>query len=428
VSGSVLVAGRQDSTGALDGFAIAEDISALVSGVRSGNWIDAAIGGVATGMDTLAMVFDPIGALASMGIAWLMEHIQPLKQALDSLAGDPGQISAFAQTWQNVATQARASGAELQDAVSRQAGSWTGAAATAYQRHARSHEAALEGIAEGAGGIAEIVQGAGMLVATVRGMVRDLIADCISTLLVRLPIWAAEAGVTLGVATPVIVAQVSALVAKWAARIGKLLKALVNSIQQLVPIIRRLGELIDTLKELLRRLRSHGHVPDAPEHVPGAYGGRNSRPRNMADFMAQDEWANRAYDHIRANPDSDVIAGHLKDLPRRDGSTGFTEAEVEQIRQHVFFEEHPLDDYDGGIVHRRYDADPDMADAWLRLRSGRPLPEDIALLEHELFESNYLKSHPEAAYREAHLAANEVSKWEDQIPSPTREDFEEGWR
>ncbi|HEY6593642.1 MAG TPA: hypothetical protein VI011_05985 [Asanoa sp.] len=63
-------------------------------------------------------------------------------------------------------------------------------------------------------------------------------------------------------------------------------------------------------------------------------------------------------------PDAEVIA--------RNG--GLTEAEAEQVRQHIFFEEHPLRDDEGGIVHGRYEAGPDMAEAWLRLRSGRHLP------------------------------------------------------
>lgn len=97
--------------------------------------------------------------------------------------------------------------------------------------------------------------------------------------------------------------------------------------------------------------------------------------------------------------------------------------EIQQIRRHVFFEEHPMDDYAGGIVHQRYDPSAPMAEAWLRLRRGSPLPEDYALLEHELAESKYYRAHPQADYREAHLAANQVSNWEEKVPDPTYEDY-----
>ena len=157
-------------------------------------------------------------------------------------------------------------------------------------------------------------------------------------------------------------------------------------------------------------------------------GGHTNRPRNPADFERQERWAREAYDDIRANPDADVIARNVSDVSRRDGSVGFTLEEIEQIRQHVLFEEHPLNDYDGGVVHRRYDPSPDMAEAWLRLRGGRHRPEDIVLLEHELAESRYYRDHPGADYEQAHAAANQEANWQNRIPEPTFEDYSEPWR
>jgi hypothetical protein len=107
-----------------------------------------------------------------------------------------------------------------------------------------------------------------------------------------------------------------------------------------------------------------------------------------------------------------------------DGSTGFTPDEIAQVRQHVFFDEHPIDSHDGSPpTMRRFDSDSDMAEAWLRLRSGNAQPADVALLEHELAESRYLQANPDATYRDAHQAANQVSNWESQVPPSTREDY-----
>nr|BFE75707.1 hypothetical protein GCM10020092_090080 [Actinoplanes digitatis] len=89
---------------------------------------------------------------------------------------------------------------------------------------------------------------------------------------------------------------------------------------------------------------------------------------------------------------------------------------------------HPLSDYGGGVVHRRYDASPDIAEAWLRLRSGRVQPEDIVLLEHELAEVRYYDAHPGATYEEAHREANRVSDWQNRVPAPTYEDYLRSWR
>ena len=69
-----------------------------------------------------------------------------------------------------------------------------------------------------------------------------------------------------------------------------------------------------------------------------------------------------------------------------------------------------------------------MANAWLRLRAGRALPEDIVLLEHELAEARHYGARPGATYREARRAADEVANWQNRIPEPTYEDFSAPWR
>ncbi|MEV4754689.1 WXG100 family type VII secretion target [Micromonospora sp. NPDC049559] len=423
-----LVAAREDSTGAIDGSWIAEDIGTLVAGFRSGSWIDASIGGFAASMDALSVITDPLGSLVSMGLAWLMEHVEPLSDALDWLAGDPDQITAYGQTWSNVSAAAKESAADLRDAVARQTAGWTGAAADGYRGHAEIQRAAMLGIAEAAAGIAEIVRGAGLVVSLVRQLVRDLIAEFVSVLAVRIWEWLAEEGLTLGLATPLVVSQVGTLVGRWMAKIARLLHGLVASLRRLMPMLQKLGRLIDSLKDLLRRLLGRpGTAATDPGYWTKAFGGHSTRPRNRSDYEREERWAEAAYDAIRQHADADTIAANLRDAERLDGSRGFSREEIEQIRQHVFFEEHPLADYDGGVVHQRYDASPDMAEAWLRLRRGRPLPEDVALLEHELAESRYYRDNPGATYQEAHRAANGVSNWERQIPDPTFEDYAEPW-
>ncbi|WP_229715762.1 WXG100 family type VII secretion target [Mangrovihabitans endophyticus] len=397
---------------------LAEDIQVIVHGVRNGNWIEASLGGVAGSLDALAFVSDPVGSLLQYAVAWIIEHVRPLSQALDWLAGDPAQIAAHAQTWRNVASSLRDQADDWDRAVRSDTSEWTGIAADAYRKWAGRQNGAVAGMAEAAGAMAAITETAGMLVAGVRMLVRDAIAVLVS----RLITYAGEALFSLGLATPVVVEQVSTLCAAWSARISRWLRDLISSLVRLRGMADNLAGRIDALRGLFRRT-ARGEAGPARVH-----GGHADRPRDIVDYERQERWANDAYDDIRMNPDADVIAGNLGDVARLDGSTGFTAAEIDRIRQHIFFEEHPVSDYAGGIVHQRYDASPDMADAWLRLRSGRARPEDIALLEHELAEARYYDAHPGATYEEAHRAANEVSNWQNQIPEPTYEDYSAPWR
>ncbi|MBM7491916.1 hypothetical protein JOD64_003138 [Micromonospora luteifusca] len=267
-----LVAAREDTTGWYTGIGVAEGIAGLRTGIESGSWVDATIGGVGASMEALAFCTDPLGSLVSWGVAWLIEHVEPLSDALDWLAGDPDQITAYAQTWHNVArhvgTQATAFGA----AVGSDLADWAGAASDAYRAYASRHEGSLNDIASAADLIGMLVEGAGLLVALVRELVRDLIADFVSVLAVRLWEWLAEAGLTLGLATPWVAAQVSALVAKWVAKVAKVLTALASSVNRLRPILSRLGEIVETLEAVLKSLRRSpgggSTSPDLPTTGP----------------------------------------------------------------------------------------------------------------------------------------------------------------
>jgi hypothetical protein len=103
--------------------------------------------------------------------------------------------------------------------------------------------------------------------------------------------------------------------------------------------------------------------------------------------------------------------------PRLDGSTGFTPDEIAQVRQHVFFDEHPST---RTTAARRRCAGSIPTPTWPKhgygSDRGNAQPSGIALLDHELAESRYLQSNSGATYRDAHQAANLVSNWEGQVP------------
>ena len=261
-----LVAGTADARpSAWAGIWICEDIDLIAQGVRTGSWIDGSLGVVSAGLDALALVSDPVGALLQYGIAWLIEHVRPLSEALDWLAGDPAEITAHARTWRNVAASLREDAAELTHAVRTEVAGWTGAAATGYRSWAGEQQQAIIGLAQGAEAMAAITEGAAGLVAAVRLLVRDAVAACVS----RLIGYAAELLATAGLATPLVVEQVTTTVASWGARIARLLRGLLASLRRLMPEARRLGDLIEKLRQALTRLRHAEPDPDDLSRVRG---------------------------------------------------------------------------------------------------------------------------------------------------------------
>ncbi|MGC4768952.1 WXG100 family type VII secretion target [Micromonospora sp. DT44] len=324
-----LVAAAADTPpSAWAGVWICEDIELIAQGIRSGSWIDGSLGVVSAGLDALAFVSDPVGALLQYGIAWLIEHVKPLSEALDWLAGDPAQITAHAQTWRNVAVSLREDAAELTRAVRDDVAGWGGSAGPAYRAWAAEQQQAIIGLAQGADTMAAITEGTAGLVAAVRLLVRDAIATCVS----RLITYAGELLITGGLATPLVVEQVTTLVASWGARIARMLRALLASLRRLIPEVRRLGDLIDKLKQALGRLQKQSpgsQRPDPPE--PTRIPGDPSRP----DF-SKAEIDSRKITAYAMNPEHPVGKNKYRVINSATG-LGPDDADVimQQIREGV---------------------------------------------------------------------------------------------
>jgi hypothetical protein len=226
VSDNPLVAQAHSSTTWYTGLGLVEDAAQVSTGIRDNSWVDATLGGVGGSLDVLGMVIDPFGSLMAWGVGWLMEHVKPLKDALDWLAGNPDEIAAHAATWRNVSAASTGAHQRYADAVRALRADWQGESADAYRHHAGEQLAAIDGIATATNAISYAVEGAGLLVGLVREIVRDLIAQFVATLAARLPQWLAAEGLTLGIATPVVVSQVAVLVTKWVDKIQHFLRAL----------------------------------------------------------------------------------------------------------------------------------------------------------------------------------------------------------
>jgi len=352
---------------------IVEDIELIAQGVRNGSWIDGSLGVVGAGLDALALISDPAGALLQYGVAWLIEHVKPLSEALDWLAGDPGQISGHAQTWRNVAADLRADASDLGRSVRFDVSEWTGAASAAYRSWARQREQALEGLARAAEAMAAITEGAGFLIAAVRVMVRDAIATVVS----RLIVYAAEELASFGLLTPLVIEQVTTLVASWAAKISQWLRSLINSLRTLAGESRALERLIEELRRLLNRPR--GDTAAAGELNRVRRRGAGSR-QPMTDASVQRIAEKYGIDLTGISTVINKRVSGVCGVTRRDGS-------VELCREAFRSEE----DLGRTLEHERFHVE--------ELRGGKRYPETEA--ERELYEDrayahedDWWKAHP----------------------------------
>lgn len=226
-----LVADVQSTREAWTGSSLADGVEGVVDAIRSEGWVDDLLAGAAFGLDVAATVLDPFSALLANGLGWAMEYFEPLREMLDWLAGMPDVVASHAATWDNMASHLQRMAADLQAHLSGDLPDWQGHAAEAYQSLMKNNVDAIAGLGATSTAMAVATEAAGNLVSFTRDIVRDLIADLVA----RVVVWAVEA--IFIVTIPVIAAQITAAVVKWAGRILSYTTALVTSLTNLSRLI-----------------------------------------------------------------------------------------------------------------------------------------------------------------------------------------------
>lgn len=253
-----------EGDGWLKGTGIWQDTADLATSINQGDAVSVAFGGATVALDVIGAVLDPIGTAASLLVGWMIEHIQPLKEALDALAGDPGVIKGRSDTWHNIAGQLQQSAQQyVREGVNGVSG-WKGEAGQAYRAHAGKLAEAMGATGNLAEGMSGLVTICGEGCATVRSLIHFLISELVGKLIS----WAAEEAGSVGLATPVVVTQALAEIGKVSARVAKLVEQLTELISDLLKIASQVVAHLSTIAKILRELPSiaggSGPAPTVP--------------------------------------------------------------------------------------------------------------------------------------------------------------------
>lgn len=234
-----LVATPQDDgkkftgAGPLDGF---EDIAGNVDNAfeegKSVDPVQLGIDGAGAALDVAGAIVDPLGTLASSAVGWIIENVGFVREPFDKLMGDPPAIEAAANTFANISQHLSDVGEQHKSSLS-QITSWQGQSGEAYRGEAKNLAGHIANAAAGADSASNKIKTAGILVASTRALIRDLLAELAGTLIT----WGLGA---LAAATPTAGASIGAFIARAVAkgaeiagRVSQYLKQLFNALDQL---------------------------------------------------------------------------------------------------------------------------------------------------------------------------------------------------
>lgn len=248
--GNPLVAEPEERDG-LAGTMLGYDGEMLVNDFGSGHWVAGGLDAVAAGFDVAATVSNPIAALLEAGLGWVMDHLEPLKGWLDDLTGDPELVRSYGATWDNIARELQQVAATLRGQIGADLGTMTGRAVDAYRSFATELVHGLDNTAGMAHNTGDALTMLGTIVDVVHGLVRDILAAIVAYVISSL----AEEFLTFGLATPLVIEQVSTKVADGVATVGSKVRAVVESCERLKAVITKVDTAIEDAQKALNKVR-----------------------------------------------------------------------------------------------------------------------------------------------------------------------------
>ncbi|WP_203826492.1 PPE domain-containing protein [Actinoplanes palleronii] len=246
--------GIDSGVGIFKDLVLDHDFSALTVGVDS----------LAFGLDVLSAVLNPFGELVKAGVGWVLEHVAFLREPLELLTGDHRAILAVSQTWDKIGKKLTETAGQYEHAMSTVAG-WTGDAAQSYRAAAAEYIQGLRALAGHADSTSQGVAIAGVVVATERAIIFDIISSFVSRVITEALIAAASSVVTLGGSVAAFLTSVSVDATLLATRLAKRLA-------KLLTVIKRFAKKFDELSA-------------ASKNVSKALEGKSQSIHNWADRL-----------------------------------------------------------------------------------------------------------------------------------------------
>lgn len=249
---------------ALDSFnSVKTDLGAI--GSEDFSFASLAIDGVVAGMDLLAFAANPLKEFIMAGFGWIIENVSWINEPFNDLFGDPAQIQANAQTWTNISAELAAA-AEAFNGEMSAVDDWEGDAADAYREVAIAFSETMNSASGAAGSVSMGISGTGIVVATVRGLILELICDFCARGVMYLLSAAASAFFTFGgslvAAAGTVIMDAGSTMAKVGYKLASAFDTLSNLLRKITKCKWAFGKLADAADAAASGMRTASRKVD----------------------------------------------------------------------------------------------------------------------------------------------------------------------
>ncbi|AHI01589.1 hypothetical protein GCM10010174_08080 [Kutzneria viridogrisea] len=191
--------------------------------------------------------WDPISTLLNKGLGFVIDHIAPVKEALELVTGSPDALNAAAGTYAQLSSDIDALGQQLHDELKTGFGKWQGEASEAAHQEMAHFLDGIHGTATLAGYMVQVLRASASMMQAAKDIIIGIIADFAEQMLVTWAIGAAGTILTFGLSDA---AAMGATVAEAGVAVGRAGSA----VSKVGKIIEKVGSVLKKIVELIRKI------------------------------------------------------------------------------------------------------------------------------------------------------------------------------
>lgn len=312
--------GIQEGSGWTSGAGIIDSGAQTITALCNGDWVDAALSGVALVLDAAATAADPLGSALAAGIGWVIDHLNPIKGWFEEVAGNPGGAVAQAQTWGLISADLTPAATDWTTSTEGLIKPQAGPAVNAYVGWQETHTAAITELVGATKAMQESISVAAGIVGFVHGFLRDVLAQLVGAAIS----WVAEAVLSLGTLIPWICGQIATRIAAVTAKCSSFVTGLVRSGSKLDGLLKALGTWCQNVLKVLDKIKTNPnlHRPTPRHRAPDTGGAPEVPPWTWRppDGYDPTPGRHRAPDPTFADTMADGGRGAVRDSPYTAGT------------------------------------------------------------------------------------------------------------
>jgi uncharacterized protein YukE len=199
---------------------------------------------------------DPLNALISKGLGFVIDYIEPVREALELVTGSPEALTAAAQTYADLSADIDQLGQQLHDVLTSGFANWKGDASDVAHREMAGFLDGIHGTATLAGYLVQLLKASASMMQAAKDIIIGILADFVEQMLITWAVGVAGTIFTFGLSDAAATAATVTEAGVAVGRAGTAVKKVEGLIEKVGRLIEKIMQMIRKIAELLKRFAS----------------------------------------------------------------------------------------------------------------------------------------------------------------------------